>query len=128
MGDGAVSTGNAQRGGYRSAPGVGTTNFFLENGTTPVEGLYRDAEGGVLIMDVSGAHSGANPISGQFSVGATGLRIRDGAPAEPLREMTIASTLPEMLAGVAGVGNDLRFFSSTGTPSVLLAEMTVAGV
>jgi PmbA protein len=128
MGDGAVSTGNAQRGGYRSAPGVGTTNFFLENGTTPVGDLYRDAEGGVLIMDVSGAHSGANPISGQFSVGATGLRIRDGAPAEPLREMTIASTLPEMLAGVTGIGDDLRFFSSTGTPSVLLNEMTVAGV
>jgi len=73
-------------------------------------------------------HSGANPITGQFSVGATGMRISGGELAEPLREMTIASTIPEMLAGVTGVGNDLRFFSSVGTPSVLIGEMTLAGV
>jgi predicted Zn-dependent protease len=42
--------------------------------------------------------------------------------------MTIASTLPQMLAGIAGVGNDLRFFSSVGTPSILIGEMTLAGV
>jgi len=91
--------------------------------------LYARAEGGVLIQDVSGAHSGANPISGQFSVGATGLRILPGGElGEPLREMTIASTLPDMLAGVTGVGDDLRFFSSVGVPSILIGEMTVAGV
>ena len=65
------------------------------------DALLADAAGGVLIMDVSGVHSGANPISGEFSVGATGRRIgADGTLAEPLREMTIASTLPEMLLGV----------------------------
>ena len=42
--------------------------------------------------------------------------------------MTIASTLPDMLAGVTGVGDDLRFFSSVGVPSILIGEMTVAGV
>ena len=42
--------------------------------------------------------------------------------------MTIASTIPEMLAGITAVGNDLRFFSSVGTPSILIGEMTVAGV
>jgi PmbA protein len=78
---------------------------------------------------VSGVHSGANPISGEFSVGATGRRIgSDGSLGEPLREMTIASTLPEMLQGVRAVGNDLRFFSSVGTPSILIGEMTLAGV
>ncbi len=129
MGGGVRSTGNAQRASYRGAPDVGTTNFYLEAGDTPVSELYARAEGGVLIQDVSGAHSGANPISGQFSVGATGLRILPGGElGEPLREMTIASTLPEMLAGVTGVGDDLRFFSSVGVPSILIGEMTVAGV
>jgi predicted Zn-dependent protease len=42
--------------------------------------------------------------------------------------MTIASTLPEMLTAITGVGDDLRFFSSVGTPSVLIGEMTLAGV
>ncbi len=127
-GDGQRSTGNAKRGGYRSAPGVGTSNFFVDAGDLSFEELLAKAAGGVLIRDVSGAHSGANPISGEFSVGATGLRIEGGATGEPLREMTIASTLPEMLAGVAGVGSDLRFFSSVGTPSILIGEMTLAGV
>ena len=128
MGDGQRSTGNAKRGSYKGSPGVGTSNFYLDNGSTPFEELLRKAEGGVLIAEVSGVHSGANPISGEFSVGATGLRIEGGALGEPLREMTIASTLPEMLAGITALGDDLRFFSSVGTPSVLVGEMTLAGV
>jgi PmbA protein len=127
-GAGQRSTGNAKRGSYKGAPGVGTSNFFLQEGQTSFDELLAMADGGVLIRDVSGVHSGANPISGEFSVGATGLRIRDGALGEPLREMTIASTLPEMLAGITGVGDDLRFFSSVGTPSILIGEMTLAGV
>jgi PmbA protein len=122
------STGNATRAGYRSTPGVGTTNFYVEAGARPIGDLLREAEGGVLIQEVSGVHSGANPISGEFSVGATGLRIAGGALAEPVREMTIASTVPEMLRGIAAVGSDLRFFASVGTPSILVGEMTVSGV
>ena len=122
------STGNAQRGGFRSTPGVGTSNFFLAPGDEPPSALLRRAEGGVLVNSVSGVHSGANPISGTFSVGATGHRIGPGgALAEPLREMTIASTIPEMLASIAAVGDDLRFFSSAGVPTILIAEMTLAG-
>jgi len=127
-GDGQRSTGNGKRGGYRSTPGVGTSNFFVEAGEISFDELVAKADGGVLIRDVSGVHSGANPISGEFSVGATGLRIEGGAAGEPLREMTIASTIPEMLKAIAGVGNDLRFFSSVGTPSILIGEMTLAGV
>ena len=99
----AVSTGNGKR-GYRSPPSVGTSNFYLDAGETSRDELFRRAEGGVLIQDVSGVHSGANPISGEFSVGATGLRISGGTLGEPLREMTIASTLPEMLKAISGVG------------------------
>lgn len=122
-----VSTGNAKR-GFKSAPGVGTSNFYLDAGTVSFDELLGRAEGGVLIRDVSGVHSGANPISGEFSVGATGLRISGGALGEPLREMTVASTLPQMLADITGVGDDLRFFSSVGTPSILIGEMTLAGI
>jgi PmbA protein len=127
-GGGTASTGNGKRGGYKSTPGVGTSNFYLDAGELSFDELLTKAEGGVLIQDVSGVHSGANPISGEFSVGATGLRISGGALGEPLREMTVASTLPEMLAGITGVGSDLRFFSSVGTPSILIGEMTLAGV
>lgn len=125
---GTASTGNASRAGYRSTPSVGTSNFYVEPGGRSLDDLIAAAEGGVLIQDVSGVHSGANPISGEFSVGATGLRIGGGALAEPVREMTIASTVPDMLRSITAVGDDLRFFSSVGTPSILIGEMTVAGV
>ena len=121
------STGNAVR-GYRSTPGVGTTNLFVQPGDRSFEQLLREAEGGVLVQDVTGVHSGANPISGEFSVGATGLRISGGDLGQPVREMTIASTIPEMLQSVAALGSELRWFSAVGVPSILLGEMTLAGV
>ncbi|MFN2590186.1 MAG: TldD/PmbA family protein [Actinomycetota bacterium] len=126
---GAASTGNAGRGGYRTPPGVAPTNMFLQPGDTPVEEILRRAEGGVFVQEVSGLHSGANPVSGEFSVGAVGLRIRDGALAEPLREMTVASTLLDVLRAVQAIGPDLRFRGgSLASPTVLIGEMTVGGV
>jgi PmbA protein len=127
---GAASTGNASRAGYRSVPGVSPSNLFVEPGPDPLEELLRRAGRAVYVQEVSGVHSGANPISGEFSVGATGLRIEDGALGEPLREMTIASTIPEVLRGIAAIGDDLRFFpggGAIGTPPLLVGEMTVAG-
>jgi PmbA protein len=123
-----LSTGNAGRAGFRSPPGVATTNLFLAAGTHSVPDLLRRADRGVYIQEVSGVHSGANPITGEFSVGATGLRISGGALAEPLREMTVASTLRDMLTNVVAVGSDLRFFGSTGSPTVLVGEMTIGGM
>jgi PmbA protein len=123
-----LSTGNAGRAGFRSPPGVATTNLFLAAGIHSQHDLLRQADRGVYIQEVSGVHSGANPITGEFSVGATGLRISGGALAEPLREMTVASTLRDMLTGVVAVGSDLRFFGSTGSPTVLVGEMTIGGM
>ena len=64
--------------------------------------LLAEVGDGLLVQDVSGLHSGVNPVSGDFSTGAEGLRIRDGELAEPVREFTIASTLQRMLQDVRG--------------------------
>jgi PmbA protein len=125
------STGNAGRGGYRTVPGVSPSNLFLEPGEASVEEVLRQAGRAVYVQDVTGLHSGANPVSGEFSVGATGLRVEGGSLGEPLREMTIASTLLDVLSGVAVLGADLRFFpggGGIGAPTVLAAEMTVGGI
>ena len=58
---------------------------------------------------VTGLHSGVNPVSGDFSVGAEGVMIRGGALAEPVREFTIASTLQRMLLDILAVGSDLEW-------------------
>ena len=66
------------------------------------------------MQSVSGLHSGTNPISGDFSVGAVGLMVRDGEFAEPVREVTIASTLQRMLLDVTEVGDDLTYLPGRG--------------
>jgi PmbA protein len=126
----AVSTGNASRSGYRSQPSVSASNLIVAPGELSFAGLLSEAGDGVLVTDVAGLHSGVNPVSGVFSVGASGLVIRDGELAEPLREFTIASDLVSMLRAVRAVGADSRwvpFGGSVRTPSLLVGEMTVAG-
>jgi len=126
----AASTGNASRSGYRSQPAVSASNLIVAPGELSFAELLGDANDGVLITDVAGLHSGVNPVSGVFSVGASGRVIRDGELAEPLREFTIASDLVSMLRAVRAVGADSRwvpFGGSVRTPSLLVKKMTVAG-
>jgi PmbA protein len=126
----ADSTGNASRSGYRSQPSVSPSNLIVEGGSFGFAELLREAGEGVLITDVAGLHSGVNPVSGVFSVGASGRTIRDGELGEPLREFTIASDLVAMLRAVRAVGTDSRwvpFGGSVRTPSLLIGEMTIAG-
>lgn len=127
---GAVSTGSASRSGYRSQPSAAASNLIVDDGSLDFAGLLHEAGDGVLVTDVAGLHSGVNPVSGVFSVGASGRAIRDGQPAEPLREFTIASDLVSMLRAIRAVGTDSRwvpFGGSVRTPSLLISEMTVAG-
>jgi len=126
----AATTGNAGRSGYRSPPGVSTSNLIVSPGTASLEQLLRDAGEGVYINDVAGLHSGVNPVTGVFSVGASGRTISDGELAEPLREFTIASDLVSMLRAVSAAGSESRwvpFGGSVSTPPLLIAEMTVSG-
>jgi PmbA protein len=124
------STGNAGRMSYRTVPGVSPTNLHLQPGELDVDTLLRRAGRAVYVQDVSGLHSGASSISGTFSVGAAGLRIEGGTLTTPLREMTIASTLLDMLKAIVALGSDLRFYpfgAGLGAPTVLVGEMTIAG-
>ena len=80
------------------------------------------------VQSVTGLHSGTNAISGDFSVGAVGLMVRDGAFAEPVREVTVASTLQRMLLDVQEIGSDLIFLPGAASGvTVLVSEMTLSG-
>jgi PmbA protein len=126
----AESTGSAGRSGYRSPPGVSASNLVLAPGDASAEELLRGAGGGVYVNDVAGLHSGVNPVTGVFSVGASGRAIERGELAEPLREFTIAGDLVAMLRSVAAAGAEPRwvpFGGSVSTPALLIGEMTVSG-
>jgi PmbA protein len=130
QGGGQRSTANASRSGYRSAPGVAPSNLVLEPGERSLEQLLAEAGDGMYVTDVAGLHSGVNPVSGQFSVGASGVLIEGGALGAPATEFTIASDLVSMLSAVRAAGSDARwvpFGGSVKTPSLLIAEMAIGG-
>ena len=82
------------------------------------------------MTDVAGLHSGVNPVTGVFSVGASGRLIKGGELADPVREFTIASDLVSMLRSVREAGSEARWVPFGGivrTPPLLIAEMTISG-
>ena len=111
-------------------PSVATTNLVLEAGDEPLDELVRRAGDGLYVAGVAGLHSGVNPVSGTFSVGATGRLIENGELTRPVREITIASDLVTMLRAVQSVGGPGRwvpFGGSVRSAPVLIAEMQVSG-
>ena len=122
------STGNAVRGGFKGTPGVGCLALQLQPGTRDQAAMIADIDDGVLVQSVQGLHSGVNPISGDFSVGASGLMITNGTVGAPIREFTIASTLQRMLLDVAEIGNDVDWLPmSAAGVSLAIRDVTLSG-
>lgn len=124
--DGVPSTGNGIRSSFKSTPEVGVTNFYIEPGPHKPEDLIKDITAGLYITDVMGMHT-ANPISGDFSVGAAGIWIENGKMTKPVRGVAIAGNILDLLQEVEGVGTDLTFFGSKGSPTVRISKMTISG-
>ena len=124
--DKTVSTGNGMRGGFKGMPGVGITNLYIEPGSHSLEELINLTDSGLYVTEVMGAHT-ANHISGDFSVGATGFWIEKGRKAYPVREITIAGNILDLMKNVDAVGSDLRFFGRIGSPSLRVKELSIGG-
>jgi PmbA protein len=125
---GSKSTGNAVRGGFKGTPGVGCLALQLLPGDRDQDALIGDIDDGVLIQSVTGLHSGVNAISGDFSVGASGLTISNGQVGGPIREFTIASTLQRMLHDVVEVGNDVDWLPMRAAGlTLVIRDVTMSG-
>ncbi len=102
-----VSNASAVRGGIHSTPGAGPQSLVIEPGQQSAEQIIAGVDDGLLITEVQGLHSGVNSVSGDFSAGIEGRAIRSGKLCEPIKEVTIASTLQRMLADITAIGSDL---------------------
>ena len=124
---GTASTASAVR-GARSTPGVGWQALNIAPGSGTLDELIAQVDDGILVQAMTGLHSGVNAVSGDFSVGMTGITIRDGKLAEPVREATIASTLPKMLTSIRAVGADLEHLpSGISSVSLLVDDIALSG-
>jgi PmbA protein len=125
---GVASTGSAVRGGFKSPPGVGCRALTLAPGDESQAEILARVGTGLLVQSVSGVHSGVNAVSGDFSVGAEGVLFRNGVLAEPVREITIASTLQRMLRDVVAVGDDLEWLpGSAAGVTLAIDSMSMSG-
>jgi PmbA protein len=121
---GLQSTGSAAR-GAGSPPTVGTTNLWLEPGEMSQEEIVASTERGLLVTELIGM--GFNPVTGDYSRGAAGMWIENGELAYPVEGITIAGNLGVMLASIDAVGSDLLWRGRTASPSLRVANMTIAG-
>jgi len=121
---GLRTTGNASR-GITGNTGVGHGNLYLEKGARAPEEIIRGIRQGLYVTELIG--SGVNIVTGDYSRGAAGLWIENGEFAYPVSEITIASTLQQMLEETESIGSDLEFRGSIAAPTLVIREMTVGG-
>jgi PmbA protein len=124
---GTASTGSAVR-GFKSTPSAGARALALAPGHRGQDELVAAVDNGILVQSVSGLHSGVNPVSGDFSTGAEGLRITKGQVGAPVREFTIASTLQRMLLDIIAIGNDIEWLPMRAAGvTIVVGDVTVSG-
>lgn len=127
---GTASTGNALRGGFHGMPSVGPTNLYLEPiskaYSRPFDELVGSVDRGIYVTETMGMHT-ANPISGEFSIGVSGLLINAGKPGPPVKELVISGNITDLFRNISLVGADLRFYGNIGSSSLLIENFDISG-
>ncbi len=123
---GAESTGNGVRSSYAATPEVGASNCYFVPGTATPAALIEGCSRAYFVTDAMGMHT-IDTVSGDFSVGASGLWIEGGKVKFPVRGTTIAGNVRDVLADVEAVADDLKFYSRYGSPTILVGKVVVSG-
>jgi len=120
---GLETTGHAAR-GTGGPPMPSTTNLYMAPGMVTRDALIADISEGFYVTELMGM--GVNGVTGDYSRGATGFWIENGAIAYPVSEVTIAGNLKEMFRNLVPA-NDLVFRYGVNAPTLRVEGMTVAG-
>lgn len=119
---GFATNGRAMRGSSSTSPGA--TNLTLHPGAKSPEELIAEAGNGLYVTELIG--HGANLITGDYSRGAAGFAIENGALAHPVSEVTIAGNLSEMFKRLTPA-SDLVYRFAVNAPTVAVDGLTIAG-
>ncbi|WP_367715775.1 TldD/PmbA family protein [Nitratireductor sp. GISD-1A_MAKvit] len=101
-----------------------STNLALEPGEQTPEELIGSIKAGFYVTEVFG--QGVNLVTGEYSRGAAGFWIENGAITYPVSEVTIASNLKDMFLNMTPASDIDRNFG-TAAPTLLVEGMTLAG-
>ena len=121
------STGNGSR-GYKGTLGISPSNFFLKLGEHKEEELFKQYNKVIEIVALQGMHSGANSISGDFSLSAEGFLYEKGERKHSLKQFTISGNILQLFQDVEMIADNFKFnMSSIGAASVLVKELAISG-
>jgi len=124
---GIAPTGNARRGSYAQPGRIGVANFRIEAGDADPEAMVASLDRALRITSLLNLHT-VDPISGEFSLGATGDYLERGTRVHPVQGITIAGNLTTLLASVSGIGRDLTVGAAgIGSPTLLISELQIGG-
>lgn len=124
--EGVATTGNAYKPSYKGTIAIAPHKFVVHPGQTTKEAMIQELTEGVVITSLAGLHAGANTISGDFSVAASGFYVKDGKVVGPTKQMTIASNFFELLKNIEEVANDTYAgFARVSSPSLRIAPIAV---
>ena len=122
--DNIKSTGNGFIG-----RGISPTNFYIKPGEYKYDDAVKSMKKGIVITDLAGTHAGANPISGDFSLQASGFLVENGEIIRPVALITVAGNYLDLLKDVTQVCDDLKFnFGYVGSPSLLVKSLMISGL
>ncbi|WP_281522203.1 TldD/PmbA family protein [Dubosiella newyorkensis] len=122
------STGNGFKSGYASPVSVQSMNLSIVPGEKDLDGLMEQMQNGLVITDLMGLHAGIHFVSTQFSLQASGYRVKDGKRSEPVTLITIAGTFLDLMNHVVAIGNDMDWsYKQVVCPSVLFEKCAVSG-
>jgi PmbA protein len=126
--DNVEPSGNGFKYSFKSTMGIRPANFYLAPSQKTPEDLLAEMGEGLLISDLAGLHSGADPVSGNFSVSAEGHLVSGGKRGHAVEQITIAGNFFTLLMDIRSLANDLEFHSPIASPSVLVRGLSVAGL
>jgi PmbA protein len=124
---GSQLTGNSVRRQISSPPSTSISNLFIRPGSLPFDQLITTMDKGFLINELMGVHM-VDPVSGEFSLGASGIWIENGKGVYPVKGVTISGSIHDLFCAVEELGNDLRFFGRVGAPSLFVKDIIISGL
>ncbi|MBM7094398.1 TldD/PmbA family protein [Bacillus sp. H-16] len=129
--DGVSPTGHASKASYKGTIGISPSNMTIKAGKKSYDDLISESQEAVVITDLQGLHSGANPISGDFSLAAHGYLVKAGKIVRPVNQITVAGNFFTLLQQMEEVGSDLEIElpsgGSIGSPSLKVANLSIGG-
>jgi PmbA protein len=130
--EGLLSTGNASKSSFSAPIDVAPSNLLIKSGDMSYDEMVKKLEDGIIITDMMGMHSGANPVSGDFSLAGKGFLVKKGKVIRAVEQITIAGNFFQLLENIEYIGGDFKLgmpsgCSCFGSPSIIIKELSIAG-